>query len=146
MLSFENMVYEYVKETENHVLYRVTPLFNGNDMVATGIIIEAYSVEDKGSSICFNVFAYNSQPGIEIDYATGNSWLVEGETDFEERNSTIPIEDTINKYVLNTNTKKFHLPTCDSVTEMKDKNKKEVERSREDIIDDGYSPCGRCNP
>lgn len=146
MLSFENMVYEYVKETENHVLYRVTPLFNGNDMVATGIIIEAYSVEDKGSGICFNVFAYNSQPGIEIDYATGNSWLVEEETDFEERNSTIPIEDTINKYVLNTNTKKFHLPTCDSVTEMKDKNKKEVERSREDIIDDGYSPCGRCNP
>ena len=146
MLSFENMVYEYVKETENHVLYRVTPLFNGNDMVATGIIIEAYSVEDKGSGICFNVFAYNSQPGIEIDYATGNSWLVEDETDFEERNSTIPIEDTINKYVLNTNTKKFHLPTCDSVTEMKDKNKKEVERSREDIIDDGYSPCGRCNP
>lgn len=143
MLPFENMVYEYVKETDKHVLYRVTPLFDGNDMVATGILIEAYSVEDEGAGVCFNVFVYNSQPGIEIDYATGDSWLVEDETDFEERNTTVSIE---NKYVLNTNTKKFHLPTCDSVTEMKDKNKKEVEGSREDIINDGYSPCGRCNP
>lgn len=55
-------------------------------------------------------------------------------------------EDMIDKYVLNTNTKKFHLPTCDSVSEMKEKNKKEVEGNREDIIKDGYSPCGRCNP
>lgn len=146
MLSFENMVYDYVKETEKHVLYRVTPLYNENNLVATGILIEAYSVEDEGAGICFNVFIYNSQPGIEIDYATGNSWLVEDETDFVDRNTTLPTEDTIDKYVLNTNTKKFHLSTCDSVSEMKEKNKKEVEGTREDIIKDGYSPCGRCNP
>lgn len=146
MLQFENMVYDYVLETENHVLYRVTPLYNGNDLVATGILIEAYSVEDDGTGICFNVFIYNSQPGIEIDYATGNSWLVEDENDFVDRNTTLPTEDAIDKYVLNTNTKKFHLPTCDSVSEMKEKNKREVEGTREDIIKDGYSPCGRCNP
>lgn len=146
MLQFENMVYDYVLETENHVLYRVTPLYNGNDLVATGILIEAYSVEDDGAGICFNVFIYNSQPGIEIDYATGNSWIVEDGSDFVDKNTTMPTEDTIGKYVLNTNTKKFHLPTCDSVSEMKEKNKKEVEGSREDIIKDGYSPCGRCNP
>lgn len=146
MLSFENMVYDYVKQTENHVLYRVTPLYNENNLVATGILMEAYSVEDDGAGICFNVFIYNSQPGIEIDYATGNSWLVEDETDFVDRNTTLPTEDTMDKYVLNTNTKKFHLPTCDSVSEMKEKNKKEVEGNREDIIMDGYSPCGRCNP
>lgn len=146
MLQFENMVYDYVWETENHVLYRVTPLYNGNDLVATGILIEAYSVEDDGTGICFNVFIYNSQPGIEIDYATGNSWLVEDENDFVDRNMTLPTEDAIDKYVLNTNTKKFHLPTCDSVSEMKEKNKREVEGTREDIIKDGYSPCGRCNP
>lgn len=146
MLQFENMVYDYVLETENHVLYRVTPLYSGNDLVATGILIEAYSVEDDGTGICFNVFIYNSQPGIEIDYATGNSWLVEDENDFVDRNTILPTEDTIDEYVLNTNTKKFHLPTCDSVSEMKEKNKKEVEGTREDIIKDGYSPCGRCNP
>ena len=97
MLSFENMVYDYVKETENHVLYRVTPLYNENNLVATGVLIEAYSVEDDGDGICFNVFIYNSQPGIEIDYATGNSWLVEDGTDFVDRNTTFSTEDTIDK-------------------------------------------------
>ena len=95
--------------------------------MASGILIEAYSVEDDGAGICFNVFIYNSQPGIGIDYVTGDSWLVENEIDVEVRNTTIYTEDTIKKYVLNTNTKKFHFSTCESVTEMKDKNKKEVE-------------------
>ena len=77
MLSFENKVYDYVKQTENHVLYRVTPLYNENNLVATGILMEAYSVEDDGAGICFNVFIYNSQPGIGINY-TGDSWLEKG--------------------------------------------------------------------
>ena len=148
MLSFENMVYDYVKETENHVLYRVTPLYNENNLVATGILIEAYSVEDDGAGICFNVFIYNSQPGIEIDYATGNSWLVEGNrsTTEETELNSINVSTTENIYILNTNTKKFHLPTCDSVSEMKEKNKKEVSIGREEIVNNGYSPCQRCNP
>lgn len=73
MLPFENMVADYVKETKHHVLYRVTPIFAGNNLVAGGVQMEAYSVEDKGEGICFNVFVYNNQPGIEIDYQTGKS-------------------------------------------------------------------------
>lgn len=75
MLAFENMVADYIKETGNHVLYRVTPVYKGNELVARGILMEAYSVEDEGDGICFNVYFYNVQPGIEIDYATGANKL-----------------------------------------------------------------------
>ena len=75
MLPFENMVADYVKETDNHVLYRVTPAFQGTELVARGVQMEADSVEDGGDGVCFNVFCYNVQPGVEIDYATGESWL-----------------------------------------------------------------------
>jgi DNA-entry nuclease len=75
MLAFENMVADYIKETGNHVLYRVTPVYKGNDLVARGILMEAYSVEDEGEGVCFNVYFYNVQPGIEIDYATGANEL-----------------------------------------------------------------------
>ena len=75
MLPFENKIADYVKETENHVIYRVTPLFEGDNLLASGVQMEAKSVEDDGAGICFNVYAYNSQPGVNIDYATGKSWL-----------------------------------------------------------------------
>lgn len=74
MLPFENMVDDYVEETENHVLYRVTPIFDGDNLVASGVQMEAFSVEDDGEGICFNVYVYNVQPGVSIDYATGESW------------------------------------------------------------------------
>ena len=77
MLPFENLVADYVKETDNHVLYRVTPAFQGTELVARGVQMEAYSVEDSGDGVCFNVFCYNVQPGVEIDYATGDNWLAE---------------------------------------------------------------------
>ena len=77
MLLFENMVADYIKETENHVLYRVTPVFEGNNLIASGILMEAYSVEDEGDGICFNVYFYNVQPGVEIDYATGENKLAD---------------------------------------------------------------------
>lgn len=70
MLPFENMVADYVKETGNHVLYRVTPVFEGSNLVASGVQMEAWSVEDDGEGICFNVYCYNVQPGVEIDYAS----------------------------------------------------------------------------
>ena len=74
MLPFENKVAEYIKEnSNNHVLYRVTPVFDGDNLLATGVEMEAYSVEDQGQGVCFNVFVYNVQPGITIDYATGQS-------------------------------------------------------------------------
>ena len=73
MLPFEDMVADYVKETENHVMYRVTPIFEGENLVASGVLIEGWSVEDNGEGICFCVYAYNNQPGVVIDYATGDS-------------------------------------------------------------------------
>lgn len=74
MLPFENMVDDYVEDTENHVLYRVTPVFDGDNLVANGVQMEAFSVEDEGEGVCFNVFVYNVQPGVCIDYTTGESW------------------------------------------------------------------------
>lgn len=77
MLDFENMIADYVETTNNHVLYRVTPIYAGDNLLCDGVQMEAYSVEDSGRGICFNIFAYNIQPGVDIDYATGESWLIE---------------------------------------------------------------------
>lgn len=140
MLPFENEVAEYVKATGNHVLYRVTPIYNDSDLVATGVQMEAYSVEDGGTGVCYNVFVYNSQPGISIDYATGESRLE------EELASKDSADSGMQAYVVNTNTKRFHLPACASVDDIKEKNKKQVTCSREELIDDGYVPCKRCMP
>ena len=77
MLPFEQMVADYIHETDNHVLYRVTPVFDGDNLVADGLFMEGKSVEDGGAGICFFIYAYNVQPGIGIDYRTGESWLEE---------------------------------------------------------------------
>ncbi len=136
MLPFENMVADYVKETGNHVLYRVTPIYDGDALVAGGVQMEALSVEDKGTGISFNVYVYNVQPGVEIDYATGESWL-EGESRPEAPETA---------YVLNTSSKKFHLPACSGASSMKKENREEYSGSRESLIEQGYKPCGTCNP
>ena len=138
MLPFEDMVADYVKETENHVMYRVTPIFIGDELVARGVLMEGFSVEDDGEGICFCVFAYNVQPGIEIDYATGNSHLS------ESQDTTAGDEEVT--YILNTNSKKFHDPDCSSVEDMSEKYKQEYTGTRQDLIDQGYEPCGRCKP
>lgn len=75
MLPYENEVAEYIKRTNNHVLYRVTPMFEGDDLLCRGVLMEAYSVEDDGKGVCFNVFCYNAQPGVIIDYATGENYF-----------------------------------------------------------------------
>ena len=74
MLPFENMVADYIKETDNHVLYRVTPIFEGNNLVAYGVKMEALSVEDNGDGVSYNVFVYNGQPGVVINYENGDSY------------------------------------------------------------------------
>lgn len=144
MLPFENMVADYVKETGNHVLYRVTPVFSGSNLVASGVLMEAKSVEDKGGGICFCVYCYNNQPGITIDYSTGDSWLA-GETPAETASpsSGEAVEQT---YIINTSTGKFHYPDCSSVDDISDSNKQVFTGSRDELIADGYSPCGRCKP
>ena len=73
MLPFENMVADYVSETGNHVLYRITPIYSGTNLLASGVQMEAISVEDEGEGVCFNIYVYNVQPGVVIDYATGES-------------------------------------------------------------------------
>ena len=159
MLPFENMVADYVKETGNHVLYRSTPVFDGNNLLASGVQLEGYSVEDNGSGICFNVFCYNVQPDISIDYATGDSTFVgivqEEIPETEETTAqTEPAEETNPPseqgvevtYILNTSSKKFHYPTCSSVDDMKEKNKQSFTGTRDEAIAQGYVPCKRCNP
>lgn len=141
MLPFENMTADYIKETGNHVLYRVTPEFEGEELVARGVLMEAESVEDGGEGIRFCVFVYNRQPGIAIDYATGDSRLAS-----EDEPSGQTDETAEEAYIVNTNTGKFHLPGCGSVQEMDPSNRLEFEGSREELISQGYEPCGRCRP
>ena len=163
MLPFENMVADYIEETGNHVLYRVTPIFEGDNLVASGVQMEALSVEDEGEGITFNVYCYNVQPGIGIDYETGDSWiedesLIDYDSDSGEDSSRdFNSSDTSSSsgsdsdsgsttYILNTNTMKFHYPDCSSVDSMSEKNKKTYTGSRSDLISQGYDPCGSCNP
>ena len=141
MLPFENMVADYVQETGNHVLYRVTPIFQGTELVARGVQMEAESVEDQGEGICFNVYVYNDQPGITIDYATGASSL-EGDALPEDSTQKEP-EDTL--YILNTSSGKFHLPFCSGAASMKEENRQAFSGSREELIAQGYSPAASAN-
>lgn len=139
MLPFEDLIAEYVKETENHVIYRVTPIFEGDNLLASGVQMEGYSVEDDGEGICFNVYAYNAQPGITIDYATGESALNDN-----VQIETSSAEETVTTYIINKNSKKFHLPDCPSVADIKPQNKKESDKTREELEKLGYSPCKSC--
>ena len=199
MLPFENYVAEYIKNTGNSVLYRVTPIFVGDELVARGVIMEAASQHDKGQDLSFAVYIYNVQPGVEIDYATGESislgfddkgkfkipktgtviipFVVEQSSDiqvfervtkeYENDKSvcksdeavdaeTVDDETVQNKhewketeeiqYILNIKTKKFHIPSCGSVNDMKEKNKEMFAGTKGDAIQKGYSPCKRCMP
>lgn len=143
MLPFENLVADYIKETGNHVLYRVTPVFQGDNLVASGVTMEALSVEDAGEGVCFSVYVYNVQPGVEIEYATGESWE---SGDSPESSQESAVESGEEHYILNTNSHKFHLPSCSSVDDMSEKNREDYYGSREDLITQGYDPCGSCHP
>lgn len=178
MLPFENEVADYVESTGNHVLYRVTPVYDGDNLVASGVQMEAESVEDKGDGVSFNVYVYNVQPGVLIDYATGDSevdpgYVVPGENTSSEisgedgdqaaeagtsektQNTESKADDTSeaqteaaneDTYIVNTNTGKFHKPSCRSVKQMKESNKSERTTTRDELISEGYEPCKNCNP
>ncbi len=141
MLPFENMVADYIKETGNHVLYRVTPIFRGNELVARGIQMEAYSVEDNGDGVYFHVYVYNNQPGVTIDYATGESRL-DGQTQPTQTQQA----DGKTTYVLNTSSKKFHKEHCSQGQTIKESNKEIFTGDREDLIEKGYTASKCCNP
>lgn len=147
MLPFENMVADYVKETDQHVMYRVTPVFEGDNLLAAGVLMEGKSVEDNGEGVLFCVFAYNVQPGVSIDYATGESsadGTIVNDTSVTQQ-ETSQSEET-QTYVLNTNTHKFHKPGCYSVEKIKPENYAEFTGTREEAIAYGYDPCKNCNP
>ncbi len=133
-LPFEERVADHIEATGNHVLYRVTPLYEGEDLVASGVLMEAFSVEDHGA-LQFCVFCYNVQPGIVIDYATGDSRLADDGG-----------ADASQGYVLNLNTKKFHRPDCRSVAEIAQSNRLDRNCTREELLALGYEPCGNCRP
>ena len=165
MVIVESAVEMYIQETDHHVLYRVTPFYHGVDLVPFGVQMEALSMETDSDGICCNLFLYNVQPGIEIDYATGESRMAgeilaldapkESQEDMirsvpaaepspepvQERSATGTVT-----YVLNKNTHKFHLPGCKSVSQMKAKNRQDVDWSRDEVIRQGYVPCKNCNP
>lgn len=156
MLPFENKTASYIRKTNNHVMYRATPIFKGDDLLAYGVLIEAESVEDNGTGLRLNVFCYNVQPHINIDYSSGKSYLMDSDGLTTKICITTALETTVTSqksaksekcdFILNTNSKKFHLPDCKSVTDIKEKNKREYVGEREKLIEDGYSPCKQCNP
>ena len=144
MLPFENDVADYIEITNNHVYYKVTPIFEGNNLVANGVQMQAYSVEDNGQGISFNVYCYNVQPGVAIDYATGDNQAVASSS----ASVTSTSSDVADKktYIVNTKTKKIHNPDCDGVKKMSSSNKKKYKGTRDSLISNGYSPCQKCNP
>lgn len=158
MLPFEKRVAEYIRNTGNSVLYRGTPIFENNELVARGLVMEAASQHDKGQELSFAVYVYNVQPGVKIDYATGQNiglgFDEKGELilpksgtveiHFKVDVETVLLSEGMIQFVLNTNSKKFHIPSCDSVKEMKEKNKELFWGTREDVVGNGYSPCKRC--
>ncbi len=149
MLPFEDEVADYVKQNNAHVRYRVTPIFEGDNLVASGVQMEAKSVEDSGAGVCYNVYVYNVQPGVIIDYATGDSRKATDEEIAAQSASTASSQQsqaTEKTYVLNTNTMKYHTPDCSSVADIKENNRQEFTGTAAELQQQGYEPCGRCHP
>ncbi len=168
MLPFENKVADYLRYTGNHVLYRVTPIFDGDNLLANGVLMEASSVEDKGKGISFCVYCYNVQPGISINYKDGSNSVdgtaVTGTSNTANETAVTapatnaaPTETASNltpapsdtsggaNYIANRNTGKFHYSGCSSVSDMKESNKVPYD-TRDEAVAAGYVPCKRCNP
>ena len=152
MLPFENMVADYIKETSNHVLYRVTPIFDGNNLVASGVLMEARSIEDNGKGIEFNIYCYNNQPKIMIDYSTGESFELDnkgnGNKNLDSKTKAINKDKDSEKgrFFINKSTKKIHKPDCTSVKESNSKNIEEYNGKIIDLLNQGYERCKKCNP
>ena len=169
MLPFENQTASYVETTHNHVLYRVTPVFEDTELVCRGVVMEAWSVEDSGAGVCFNVFCYNIQPGIAIDYASGESSLIENyvttaqttvmsatSTTASSASTTVSLTSSSSvtttpdihncTYIGNKSTKKFHRPECPYVDKINYDNIIYFHGSREEVLNEEYTPCQKCNP
>ncbi len=140
MFPFEDMVADYIRETGNHVAYRVTPIFVGRELVCRGVVMSAKSVEDDGEDIMYNVFIYNVQPGVIINYETGKSTF---DPDYDPKTGK---KHLIGDYVLNTAYKEFHLPTCPVAESIPSDAKRTFTGDRYQLRLDEYSPCRSCKP
>ena len=147
MLPFENLVADYVNNTGNHVLYRVTPMFSGSNLVANGVLIEAKSVEDNGGGILFNVYCYNVQPGVGINYENGDSWLdgttgsaSSGSDSSAAENSAADSSNSETMVHITATGKKYHRAGCRTL------KKSDTEVTLDEAKSMGLSPCGICNP
>ena len=136
MLPFENDVADYVDETGNHVLYRVTPVFLEQNLVASGVLMEAYSVEDEGAGVCYCVYVYNVQPGITIDYATGESWVTGDEEPVEDPADASQQEGSRRVYITPTGSKYHYDGSCNGGTY--------IESTLDEALSLGLTPCKRC--
>lgn len=152
MLPVEEEVARYIDRTGNHVLYRSTPIFEDDELVCRGVLIEARSIEDDGSGIYLAVWCPNVQPGIAIDYEDGDNWLDEsapsgsGGSQAEDGSSASQGQVTMQEYVLNTSSMRFHRPNCPSVQDTAAHNRETFHGTRDELIELGYEPCGSCNP
>lgn len=152
MLPVEEEVARYIDRSGNHVLYRSTPIFEGDELVCRGVLIEARSIEDDGSGIYLGVWCPNVQPGIAIDYEDGDNWLDEsapsgsGGSQAEDGSSASQGQATMQDYVLNTSSMRFHRPNCPSVQDTAAHNRETFHGTRDELIELGYEPCGSCNP
>ena len=138
MLPWENKVAEYLKETNNHVLYRVTPIFKENELVARGVQMEAYSVEDKGKGIQFNIYCYNNQPGVDIDYTSGDSKVT------DKKEQKLDVNDKEQKYVINISSKKFHIEDCPNAEKISPENRETKTASISQLMTQGYEAAKCC--
>ena len=154
MLPFEDEVANCVKYLNMHVMYRVRPIYKGKNLVASGVQMEAYSVEDKGRSCSFNVYCYNVQPGVKINYKTGTSKGKGKISSGSSSKKTYKKKYYNNKtkksksgtYIISKNTRKFHYPSCGYVRRIKNSNRIYFKGKRSTLINQGYSPCKGCNP
>lgn len=142
MLPFENDVAEYIKETGNHVLYRVTPIFQDDELLARGVQMEAYSVEDEGKGVSFNVFVYNTQPGMLIDYATGDSSLNKDEQMSQDLDM---VDENIQQTEIrgNSNSMIYHCPGQMAYDDMEDSKNLVIFQTEQEAIDAGYRKAKR---
>ncbi len=141
MIPYEVSVVKYIEDSNDRVLYRTTPVFENNNLLASGVLIEARSCNSNEVSFC--VYCENIQPGIYIDYSNGNNYVSEDDiTD----NSAMDSGSEEITFILNKNSKKFHTPACEYAKDISDKNKEEFTGTKEELVNNGYEPCKTCNP